>query len=83
MLLRASWATVEDALVAARRIVGSNGAVAAYRLDEKHVMVEGGHPTAVGLRGLDAVCTIMEAGAANQLADDVVRAVYGNWARPS
>src|SRR3546814_19582081 len=50
---------------------------AAYLLDERHVMVEGGKPTTVGLRGLDAVRTIEEAGADNQLSDEVVRAVYG------
>ena len=51
--------------------------VPAYRLDETHVMVDHGVPTAVGLRGLDAVRTIMEAGADNQFADDVVHAIYG------
>lgn len=51
--------------------------VPAYRLDEAHVMVKGGLPTPVGLRGLDAVRTIMEAGADNQLANDVVHAIYG------
>ena len=50
---------------------------AAYLLDESHVMVDGGKPTAVGLRGLDAVKTILEASADNQLGDDVVRAIYG------
>lgn len=50
---------------------------AAYLLDERHVMVKNGMPTPVGLRGLDAVETIMEAGADNQLSDAVVRAVYG------
>jgi hypothetical protein len=55
---------------------------AAYLLDERHVMVEGGKPTPVGLRGLDAVRTIEEAGADNQLSDAVVRAVYGLSAAP-
>lgn len=55
---------------------------AAYLLDESHVMVEGGKPTPVGLRGLDAVRTIEEAGADNQLSDAVVRAVYGLSAAP-
>jgi hypothetical protein len=51
--------------------------IAAYRLDERHVMIERGRPTAVGLRGLDAVRTIEEAGATNQLDPAVVSAVYG------
>lgn len=55
---------------------------AAYLLDERHAMVEGGKPTPVGLRGLDAVRTIEEAGADNQLSDAVVRAVYGLSAAP-
>jgi hypothetical protein len=40
-------------------------------------MVDGGKPTTVGLRGLDAANTIAEAGADNQLSAEVVRAVYG------
>jgi hypothetical protein len=55
--------------------------VAAYRLEACYVMVENGFPTTLGLRGLDAATTIAEIGADNQLADDVVRAVYGAWAR--
>lgn len=54
----------------------------AYRLDEAHVMVENGHPTTIGLRGLDAAKTIAEIGADNQLTNAVIRAVYGPWARP-
>jgi hypothetical protein len=56
--------------------------VAAYRLDARYIMVENGVPTTIGLRGLDAANTIDEIGADNQRADDVVRAVYGEWARP-
>jgi hypothetical protein len=55
--------------------------VAAYRLDARYVMVENGAPTTIGLRGFDAARTIEEIGADNQTADDVVRAVYGDWAR--
>jgi hypothetical protein len=40
-------------------------------------MVDNGRPTHVGLRGLDAVRTINEANATNQLDDEVVAAVYG------
>jgi hypothetical protein len=42
-----------------------------------HVMVEGGRPTELGLRGLDAQRTIAAAGAANQRSDAVLRCVYG------
>jgi hypothetical protein len=56
--------------------------VATYRLDARYVMIENGIPTTIGLRGLDAAKTIEEIGADNQRADDVVRAVYGEWARP-
>jgi hypothetical protein len=45
-------------------------------------MVKDGRATPVGLRGLDAVKTIEEAGADNQLTDAVVRAVYGTSAAP-
>ena len=45
------------------------------------VMVEGGRPTHLALRGFDAMRTIEEAGAMNQLDDAVVRAVYGTQAR--
>lgn len=55
----------------------TNGAVAAYQLDERHVMVDHGRPTTVGLRGLDAARTIAEAGADNQLEPEVVEAIYG------
>jgi hypothetical protein len=54
--------------------------MSSYRLDARYVMVEHGRPTCIGLRGLDAALTIEEIGADNQLADDVVRAVYGEWA---
>lgn len=50
--------------------------LATYRCDETHVMVERGSPTAVGLRGLDALRTIIEAGANNQLRPDVERALF-------
>jgi hypothetical protein len=55
--------------------------VATYRVDARYVMVDRDGPTTIGLRGLDAASTIAEIGADNQLADDVVRAVYGDWAR--
>jgi len=71
-LLHGIWPDRDGAVAAAKRLKGS-----AYLLDERHVMVEGGRPTPVGLRGLDAVKTIEEAGADNQLSDAVARAVYG------
>jgi hypothetical protein len=78
MLIESQWATREEALIGAGRASdASEGAVAAYLVDETHVMVENGVPTPVGLRGLDAVKTILEAGADNQLQPDVVRAIYG------
>lgn len=51
--------------------------IGAYRVDDEYVMVEHGHPTHLGLRGMDALRTIEEIGAANQLAPDVIAAVYG------
>lgn len=71
-LLHGIWPDRDSAIAAAERLNAS-----AYLLDERHVMVEGGKPTPVGLRGLDAVKTIEEAGADNQLSDAVVRAIYG------
>lgn len=76
-LLHCIWPDRDSAIAAASMRKG-----AAYLLDERHVMVEGGKPTPVGLRGLDAVKTIEEAGADNQLSDAVVRAVYGLAAAP-
>ncbi|CAN5409363.1 hypothetical protein BH10PSE12_BH10PSE12_25780 [soil metagenome] len=55
----------------------SGGHIACYRTDECYAMVEQGHPTLVGLRGLDAVRTIQEAGAVNQHEPEVLRAIYG------
>ncbi|HET6526381.1 EthD domain-containing protein [Sphingopyxis sp.] len=71
-LLHGIWPDRDSAIAAAGKLDAS-----AYLLDERHVMVEDGRPTPVGLRGLDAVKTIEEAGADNQLSDAVVRAVYG------
>jgi uncharacterized protein (TIGR02118 family) len=76
-LLHGIWPDRDSAIAAASMCNGP-----AYLLDERHVMVEGGRPTPVGLRGLDAVKTIEEAGADNQLSDALVRAVYGLAAAP-
>lgn len=56
---------------------GSGGAIACYRTDARYPMVEAGRPTQIGLRGLDAVRTIDEAGAVNQRAPELLRAIYG------
>lgn len=66
-----AYAALADAVAASR------GRIACYRTDERHLMVERGLPTLVGLRGLDAVRTIKEAGATNQCEPEVLRAVYG------
>jgi hypothetical protein len=60
-----------------------DGRIGIYRANEIHIMVENGFPTAVGLRGLDAVRTIMEAGADNQLAYEVVEDIYGLGLAPA
>lgn len=51
--------------------------VTAFRTDERYVMVEGGRPTPIGLRGADAVRTIREIGAQNQLEGEVETLIYG------
>lgn len=71
----ADEATARAAITAA--VAASGGALAAYLTDARHVMVDGGRPTPLGLRGLDALNTINEAGAANQLDRAVEDAVYG------
>lgn len=48
-----------------------------YRVDARHVMVENARPTHLGLRGLDALQTIILAGADQQLQSAVVRTLYG------
>ncbi|WP_296257836.1 MULTISPECIES: EthD domain-containing protein [unclassified Pseudomonas] len=48
-----------------------------YRIDDRHVMVENGQPTHLGLRGLDALQTITLAGADLQLQRAVTRTLYG------
>ena len=53
--------------------------VARYRLDEVHVLVEDARATPLGLRGLDALRTIREAGAENQLDPVVENAIYGRF----
>lgn len=75
------WGEEVDAFPALSAVVSaSQGQCACYRVDERYEMVSRGRPTQIGLRGLDAVRTIMEAGADNQLQAEVVRAVYGAFA---
>jgi EthD domain len=74
-LLHGTWPDRASAVAVAKKL-----SAAAYMADESYIMVEAGHPTPVGLRGLDAVKTIHEAEADNQLSPDVVRAIYGEIA---
>lgn len=69
----------EAATLAAVRaaVAASGGAIAAYRTEERYVMVEHGRPTPLGFRGLDALRTIEEACAINQLDPVVEQAVFG------
>ena len=79
-LLHVAWANVETSQKAKEMV---DATIGVYDVDEMHVMVEHGYPTPVGLRGLDAVRTIEEANAVNQLASPVVADVYGSHlARP-
>jgi hypothetical protein len=48
-----------------------------YQARARHVMVEHSRPTHLGLRGLDALQTIIAAGASNQLEDALVHSIYG------
>ena len=61
----------------ARAVDASNGEIACYCTDARYVMVDEGAPTPLGLRGLDAIRTIEEAGAVNQHDPEVLRAIYG------
>ena len=76
-VLHAGFAQAGAGEEAARALAERVPGIAAYRADETYVMIEHGRPTPIGLRGLDAVRTIEEAGASNQLEEEVVRAVYG------
>lgn len=77
-VLETGWASDEEAVSAIRAaIAASGGEIAAYRADERYVMVEHGRPTPLGFRGLDALRTIEDAGASNQLDPLVEKAVFG------
>ena len=73
-LLHAGW---QDSFVRDAVDKSIEARIGIYTVDEVHIMVDGGYPTPVGLRGLDVVRTIMEAGADNQLAAAVVKDIYG------
>ena len=82
-VLEVVWARDDDPLAAIRAVIAaSGGTIAAYRTAERHVMVEHGRPTPLGFRGLDALLTIEEAEATNQLDPLVERAVFG-WGNHS
>jgi hypothetical protein len=77
-VMHGRWRSSDAAAAAITRAVAAGrGAIAAYRVDHAFVMVEQGTPTALGLRGWDALQTIREAGATNQLESRVTRAIYG------
>ncbi|MEH6759088.1 MAG: EthD domain-containing protein [Parasphingorhabdus sp.] len=73
-LVHAGW---QDMAKADKAEQGIGEHIGIYHLDNSYVMVDDGFPTAIGLRGLDAVRTIMEADAVNQLAAEVVEDIYG------
>ncbi|WP_068072289.1 EthD domain-containing protein [Novosphingobium lentum] len=73
-LLQGVWPDAGSASGALARV--SETAAATYWLDQTFVLVESGRATPVGLRGWDAVRTIDEAGADNQLTMEVEDALY-------
>lgn len=79
-LSHAAWAS-DRASIAARDLV--NSSIAVYHVNEIYVMIEDGYPTPLGLRGLDAVRTIEEAKAVNQLSSAVVADIYGRHLAPA
>lgn len=79
-LVHAGWS---DETPAARAIADAcDLGIAVFQLDETHVMVDRGRATPLGLRGLDMLRTIREAGADNQLDPAVERALYGPFDPP-
>jgi len=78
-VLMTRWAheaTARQAISTA--VATSGGTLAAYRTDARHVMVKDGRPTPLGLRGLDALKTINEACAVNQLDHAVEDVIFGH-----
>jgi hypothetical protein len=78
-MLHAGWNDQREFERTVTSLSGCGGLV--LRIDEFHVMVDAGAPTPVGLRGLDAVRTILELGAENQLTETVAFALFGSIAR--
>ena len=73
------WADAGQAKSALTEAVRSSGGeIVCYHTDARYAMVLDGRPTLIGLRGLDAVRTIEEAGAVNQRDPEVLRAIYGD-----
>lgn len=66
-LIHAGWDDAAAAASTAERIAALPGTFVLCRAQGRFAMVEGGHPTSIGLRGLPAVQTIMDAGAINQM----------------
>ncbi|QGZ31178.1 EthD domain-containing protein [Stutzerimonas stutzeri] len=58
------------------------GKLQLYRTAACHPMVRDKLPTQLGLRGLDALQTIVAAGADNQLQEAILRCLYGTDAAP-
>jgi hypothetical protein len=76
-LIQAEWSDTLRAWTCLRRCVAAmNDDLPLFSIEASYAMVEGGRPTSLGLRGLDAVRTIHEAGAVNQLEDAVVATIY-------
>lgn len=78
MLIQATWEGQDARDRTAQEL--KDAAAHIYVVDEVHAMVLSGRATPVGLRGLDAVRTIREAGAENQLDSAVEDALYGSGA---
>jgi len=72
-----SWQGVVQYWAGGRELPPVPDGVTGFRTDERYVMVEKGRPTPIGLRGADAVRTINEIGAKNQLERDVETLIYG------
>ena len=82
MVVHGRWSDIDSARAAIERATQAGGGnVGSYWVNDVFVMVDRGRPTALGLRGWNALQTIYEAGAANQLEDTVMDAVYGRLPR--
>ncbi|MCW1383781.1 EthD domain-containing protein [Novosphingobium sp. KCTC 2891] len=75
-LIHAAWGSSATATSAAARLAALPGGYLLCRSQGRFAMVEGGRPTAIGLRGLPAVQTIEEAGAINQLSPEIEQLLF-------